>query len=79
MPGGNLNLAYLCGSVTHQEKCVDGQTFETCASKSGELKQPAVEKLLDFKPTSILNWTLPYIPFSSFPESGMKPFPNRDS
>lgn len=86
LPRGDLYLAYLCGSVTHQEKYVAEQTFETCGPlfpwngpKSGALEQPAVEKLLDFEPTIILSSTLPNIPLFNFPESRMKPFPNWDS
>lgn len=53
-PEGNLNLAYLCGSVTRQEMdrpLKHVARFPWNGSKSGELEQPAVEKLLDLKPT----------------------------
>lgn len=87
-PGGNLDLAYLCGPQIHQNKYTSTSMdrllklvspFPRTGSKSGVLEQPAVEKLLDLNLTSILNSTPPNIPFFNFPESRMKHFPNWDS
>lgn len=51
-PERNLNLAYLCGSVTHQNWTNIRNMpppLPPFGSKSGVQKQPAVEKLLHFQ------------------------------